>query len=84
LSTLRKETLTPETPSLSGVKMALQSTPWWVVIVAMTLIAMLTAIALFTQSENPILSIAIAGLITLAGITYGLDLKVKQLAPATD
>lgn len=57
--------------------------PWWVVVVAMVLIAMLTGIAIFTGSENPILSIAIAGLITLAGIAYGLNLKVKQVAETT-
>lgn len=45
---------------------------------AMSVIAMITAMAIFTNSENPILSIAIAALITLAGITYGLDLRVKQ------
>jgi len=60
-----------------------QQTPWWVVVVAMCMIGVLTAIAVFTNSENPILSIAIAGLITLAGITYGLDLKVKQFAATT-
>jgi len=57
--------------------------PWWVVVVAMVLIAMLTGIAIFTGSENPILSIAIAGLITLAGITYGLQLRVVQNAEIT-
>jgi len=82
LPTLRKETLTHIYPRLSGVKMS-QQTPWWVVVVAMSLIGVLTAIAIFTGSENPILSIAIVGLITLAGITYGLDMRVKQLAETT-
>lgn len=49
----------------------------------MMLIGILTALAIFTNSENPILSIAIAGLITLAGITYGLQLRSNQLGQTT-
>jgi hypothetical protein len=58
--------------------------PWWVVIVAMSVIGMLTAMVIFTKSDNPIVSVAIAGLITLAGIVYGIQVRTTALEAITD
>ena len=51
--------------------------PWWVIIVGMSLISMLTAMVIFSKSEDPIVSVAIAGIITLCGIVYGLQVRAN-------
>lgn len=52
--------------------------PTYVLIVAMCIIGVLSSFVIFKDSGNPNIPIIIGALVSLAGLAYGVSVKVKN------
>lgn len=47
----------------------------YMLIVAMVIIGIIITLVVFLNSENALVGVAIAGIITLAGLAYGIEVR---------